>query len=123
MSYKETEETLKRLLNKLESLEAEFLVERDVYKEAFKKDLAAARNVVKKLNEGNWYFDMDGLKNIVVTHKNDKGLYEGNTIGGSRRWCAIAPDRKLPPFKELKKELVKCVLDCIQNTETVPQLE
>ena len=53
MSYKETEETLKRLLNKLESLEAEFLVERGVYKEAFKKDLVAARNVVKKLNEGN----------------------------------------------------------------------
>ena len=105
MSYKETEETLKRLLNKLESLEAEFLVERDVYKEAFKKDLAAARNVVKKLNEGNWYFDMDGLKKIVVTHKNDKGLYEGNAIGGSGGWCEIAPDRKLLPFKELKKKL------------------
>ena len=123
MSYKETEETLKRLLNKLESLEAEFLVERDVYKEAFKKDLAAARNVVKKLNEGNWYFDMDGLKKIVVTHKNDKGLYEGNAIGGSGGWCEIAPDRKLLPFKELKKKLVRCMLDCIQNTETVPQLE
>ena len=32
MSYKETEETLKRLLNKLESLEAEFLVERKLLK-------------------------------------------------------------------------------------------
>ena len=29
----------------------------------------------------------------------------------------------VPTAKELKKGLVRCILDCIQNTETIPQLE
>lgn len=123
MSYKETEETLKRLLNKLESLEAEFLVERDVYKEAFKQDLIAAKNVIKKLNEGSWYFDMDGLMHMEISHKNDKGLYNDNAIGGSSKLVEIAPDRGLFPFKEMKKRLVRGIFECIHGTESVQQLE
>ena len=123
MSYKETEETLKRLLNKLESLEAEFLVERDVYKEAFKQDLTAAKNTIKKLNEGSWYFDMNGLMHMEISHKNDKGLYDDNAVGRSSKLVEIAPDRSLFPFKEMKKRLIRGIFECIQNTETVPQLE
>ena len=123
MSYKETEKTLKRLLDKLESLEAEFLVERDVYKESFKQDLAAAKNVVKKLDEGNWHFDMNGLMKIEITHKNDRGLYEDTTTGGANRWFEIAPGRELLPFKELKKVIVGGIFRLIQDNEDIQQLE
>lgn len=123
MSYKETEETLKRLLNKLESLEAEFLVERDVYREAFKQDLTAAKNVIKKLNEGSWYFDMNGLMHMEISHKNDKGLYDDNAVGRSSKLVEIAPDRSLFPFKEMKKRLIRGIFECIQGTESVQQLE
>ena len=56
MSYKDTEERLRRALNGLKASKSEFFIEKTVFEKRCAESMNRMQELLKKLDTGNWRF-------------------------------------------------------------------
>lgn len=105
MSYNDTLAKLQRVLNKIESLTSDFMINRTVATDHFKKSIEELNSLLESLNYEGWRFCAEGFSfGKMCVHS--KVLCEDDVVRDLSRSIEVANHAK----RSLKKEIIRSML-------------
>lgn len=123
MSYKDTEERLRRALNGLKSSKSEFFIEKTVFEKRCAESMNRMQELLKKLDTGNWRFVAKSLDNSYVFAEVYYLSDEAICTDSVRYDTLSAPigfslenARRSNSSGKIKQNIVAGMLDCISRS-------